>query len=133
MAHFFNAALRQRDRERQSRSSVSTTSDTDDGFIYLYNYTHTHTPILSPQPGALCRLYPFDPASHARLYRFMVEGNCSDTERGKQTSGTSLEAVCDRASVGKQPAVLFQAGMTSFQRDRHRVVEATWMNTGCSY
>lgn len=46
------------------------------------------------------------------------------TQRGKQTSGTSLEAECDRASVGKQPGVLFQAGMMSSQRDRHRVVEA---------
>lgn len=55
------------------------------------------------------------------------------TQRGKQTSCTSLEAVCDRASVGKQPEVLFQARMMSFQRDQRRAVEATWMNTGCSY
>lgn len=38
------------------------------------------------------------------------------TRRGKQTLGMSLEAVRDRASVGKQPKVLFQAGMMSFQK-----------------
>lgn len=37
------------------------------------------------------------------------------TRRGKQTSGTPLEAECDRASVGKQPKVPFQAGVMSLQ------------------
>lgn len=63
----------------------------------------------------------------------MARCGAAATLRGKQTSGTSLEAVCDRASVGKQPKVLFQTGMMSFQRDQQRIVEATSMNTGCGY
>lgn len=56
----------------------------------------------------------------------MVEGNCSDTEKGKQTSCTSLEGVCVTGRLfGKQPKVLFQAGMMSYQRDQQRVWEAT--------
>lgn len=55
------------------------------------------------------------------------------TQGGKQTPGTSLEAMCDRASVEKQPELLLRAGMMSYIREQHRVDEATWMNSGYSY
>lgn len=48
--------------------------------------------------------------------------------RCKQTSGATLEAMCDRVSVREQLKVLFKAGMMSLQR--HSVVKATWMNSG---
>lgn len=38
-------------------------------------------------------------------------------KRGKQNSGTSPEAACDRALFGNQPRVLFQAVMMSLQRE----------------
>lgn len=133
----------QGEREREQKQLIwllailtTTTSDPDEGFIYLYIYTHT--PFLSPRPGALAS-FPPRPCKSCKTLQIYGQGeNVSRcgivaTWRGKQTSGTSLEAVCDRASVGKQPEVLFQAGMMSFQREQHCVIQATWMNAGCIY
>lgn len=50
---------------------------------------------------------------------------CVATQRGKQTSGTSLEAMCDRASIGKQPELLLGAGMMSYKWEQQLVVKVT--------
>lgn len=139
----FRRPLGERARERERRSSLSGCQPSSPPppvtlMRDLYIYIFTHTP-HSSRLGQGLHVVGLRPCkSFKTLQIYGREENVSrcgivTTQRSKQTLGASLEAVCDRGSVGKQPKVLFQAGMMSFQRDQHGVVEATWLNSSCNY